>query len=90
MTKIKTADQIKAEIAALQKQLDAIEKDETEKKLMGAHAKIAALVLDAEDSLREATKIADEFGINFSWDGPSYGMGGWYDSGEWNSSSANC
>lgn len=43
-----------------------------------ASAQIANLIRSAEAKISEAEKIADEYGVSFSWDGPSYGMGGWY------------
>ena len=43
-----------------------------------APAKIAALIKEAEAKIAEAEKIAEESGIDFSWSGPAYGMGGSY------------
>ena len=42
-----------------------------------ATAEIARKVEEAYKALGEASKLADEFGLSFSF-GPSYGMGGTY------------
>lgn len=60
----------------------------------------------AQRLIEEAQKIADKAGVGFSWDGPGYGMGGYYtpekgpnrwleeweesDEGGWASSSTSC
>lgn len=51
---------------------------------------IQQLTKEATEVLCKAADIAKEFGVEFSWDGPAYGMGGWYSSDEWQSSSDNC
>ena len=53
---------------------------------------IAEKVKQACALLSEAEDIADKAGITFSWDGPGYGMGGYYSpKGEdWTESSAEC
>ena len=43
-----------------------------------AAEKISVLLAKASASLTAAQKIADESGVDFSWDGPTYGMGGRY------------
>ena len=43
-----------------------------------ANAKIAKKLADATALIRECETIADEFGVEFDWDGPEYGMGGSY------------
>lgn len=43
-----------------------------------AQGKIAEQLKIVEDAFAEAERIADEAGIWFRWDGPSYGMGGSY------------
>ncbi len=48
----------------------------TEKQI--AQAKIAGQIKIAQDALTEAQRIADEAKVSFSWEGPSYGMGGYY------------
>lgn len=63
-----------------------------------ATAEVARLVEQAYAALREATRIADESGVVFSF-GPEYGMGGtyypdtdyseeWEQSAEWSSSNS--
>lgn len=45
--------------------------------------KIAALnklIEESEKALQEAEAFADEHGLEFSWEGPAYGMGGYYQS----------
>lgn len=49
---------------------DEIEREATEK--------ISVLLNEAELKLSEAAEIADKAGIDFSWSGPAYGMGGSY------------
>lgn len=51
--------------------------------------KISRLVTEAHDLLRQAEKLADEAGIGFSFD-VEYGMGGYYEEGEWHPSSMSC
>lgn len=64
-----------------------------------AEAKIDALLAEANAKLAEATRIADEAGVDFYWSGPDYAMGGYYipegkwgesTSGGWQSSSYIC
>ena len=44
-----------------------------------AQGKIAEQLKIVRDAFAEAERIADEAGVSFSWDGPSYGMGGYYE-----------
>lgn len=70
-----------------------------------ANAKISKKLAEATALIRECEAIADEFGVEFHWDGPEYGMGGyytpdfehsdeesWYNSDEtgWQASSHSC
>jgi hypothetical protein len=56
-----------------------------------ANARIAELVNIAKQALKEATAIADQHGLEFRWDGPSYGMGGSYQGTRpWMSSTEKC
>lgn len=55
-----------------------------------AESKIADLIREADEKIREAEKLADEHGLQFSWDGPSYGMGGWYTPNHPDWESSNC
>ena len=54
-----------------------------------AVARISELTNQAREILREAEAIADQAEVSISWD-LAYGMGGWYESGEWRSSSSSC
>lgn len=54
-----------------------------------ANAKIAEYLSKADEALRKATEIADEYQIEFSWSGPEYGMGGYY-TPAWKSSDSGC
>lgn len=54
-----------------------------------ASAEISKLVDQAYANLRKAEEIADKFDLSFSFD-VEYGMGGYYEDGEWTSSSSNC
>lgn len=51
--------------------------------------RISELTQEARDLIDEATRIADEAGVDVEWD-LQYGMGGWYSSGEWHASSQSC
>lgn len=44
-----------------------------------ANAKISSLLAQADAKLEEAAKIAREAGVSFSWSGPAYGMGGYFE-----------
>jgi hypothetical protein len=44
-----------------------------------AQGKVAEQLKIAEAALKEAARVADEAKISFSWEGPSYGMGGYYE-----------
>ena len=44
-----------------------------------AQGKIAEQIKIAQDALAEAQRIANEAKVSFSWEGPSYGMGGYYE-----------
>lgn len=61
----------------------------TDDEMRNARQKIADYIIEAERSVQEAEFVADKFGIGFSWD-LAYGMGGWYESGSWYSSSQDC
>lgn len=50
---------------------------------------ISELTNQARALIRDAEKIADDSGVEFGWD-IAYGMGGWYESGEWHASSESC
>jgi len=43
-----------------------------------ANEEIASLILTAQTAIQNATKIADQYGIYFYFEGPGYGMGGTY------------
>lgn len=43
-----------------------------------------------EQLFADMEKIADVSGISFYFDGPAYGMGGWYQSNGWQASSQSC
>ena len=69
---------------------------EEEAKVLRENAKTAqdeidTLVGQAAGLISDAEKLADKYGseVNLSWN-LSYGMGGWYSSGEWQSSSQSC
>lgn len=56
-----------------------------------ANQQIQQLLKHAETILAECEKIATENKVDFRWDGPTYGMGGWFIAGEdqdddWNGS----
>ncbi len=90
MSESKTVEQ---EIMELEIKLAALRVKQAEQEEMvqkAASIKVAALVEEAQKLLAEAEKIATEAGIGFAWDGPGYGMGGWFESGEWNASSQSC
>lgn len=66
-----------------------------------ATGKIAEQLKIANEALKEAQRIADDAGVSFSWDGPTYGMGGYYtpnfeesdnyyEESGWNASSQSC
>lgn len=44
-----------------------------------ANTKISTLLETANKALAEAADIAREAGVDFSWSGPAYGMGGFFD-----------
>lgn len=46
--------------------------------------KIGELLQEASRNLDEAARLAEENGESFYWDGPAYGMGGFYRSEEYN------
>ncbi len=63
-----------------------------------AQGKVAEKIKEAEAAIKEATEIASAAGIGFNWEGPAYGMGGyfegrsedeWEESG-WSASSQSC
>lgn len=55
-----------------------------------ANAVIAEKMSQAAALISECEAIADEAGVSFSCDLGGYGMGGWYESGEWSASSQSC
>jgi NADH:ubiquinone oxidoreductase subunit E len=90
-------EKIKKELAeleskkrALLEELNVVENEKTERETAVATQKIAELVKVAETALEEAKKLATQYSISFSWVGPGYGMGGWFRSNEWQSSSSSC
>lgn len=44
-----------------------------------ANQKISVLLAEARAKLNEAAEIARTAGTSFSWSGPAYGMGGYFD-----------
>lgn len=63
------------------------------------NAKVDAAKALASSALDEAIAFADEHGLSFYWDGPAYGMGGYYQGDEkqrdykhrgWEPSSGSC
>lgn len=44
-----------------------------------AYTKISNLIAQADANIAEAVRIAREAGVEFSWEGPAYGMGGYFD-----------
>ena len=44
-----------------------------------AQGKVAEQIKIAQDAIKEAQRIADEAKISFSFEGPAYGMGGYYE-----------
>lgn len=67
-----------------------------------ASAKIAEILSEIDSLYSEASDIATESGVSFSFDGPTYGTGGWFDPSEigkiewgdeldgWSASSHSC
>ena len=62
-----------------------------------AYEKISKIMAKVDKMISEAEVIADEAKVDFSWHGPTYGMGGSYlhEAGKyseqgWNSSSSMC
>ena len=54
-----------------------------------ATALIAAKIAAARSLISEAEALATEHELSFGWD-LAYGMGGWFESGEWQASSQSC
>ncbi len=50
----------------------------TEKTKQEVVQEIAALVASSQATIREAEVLADKHGVEFYYDGPQYGMGGYY------------
>lgn len=50
---------------------------------------ISLKINEAEKLIGQCEELADKNSLEFSWN-LAYGMGGWYSSGEWMSSSADC
>jgi hypothetical protein len=57
-----------------------------------AAKKIADLLEQADALIAQAVGVSEESGISFYWDGPKYGMGGYYNPEEdgWNTSAHSC
>jgi hypothetical protein len=51
---------------------------------------IARNIAQVERLLAECSRIADEHKIDFKYNGPVAGAGGYYSTGEWNPSSMDC
>jgi hypothetical protein len=47
-----------------------------------ASKQIAEYIQKAEKSIKDAEKLALKYKIDFDWNGPSYGMGGYFIGGE--------
>lgn len=54
-----------------------------------ANAILSEKVAEVERLLRECEQFADKHKLSISWD-LAYGMGGWYEEGEWCSSTSSC
>lgn len=96
------SEKVLEQMASVEQEVRSLE----EEKKRRASAQVSGLVQEAYNKLHEAEKIANEYGIVFSFS-PAYGMGGtyypprnddyndsddWYDSDEqgWVSSSEQC
>jgi hypothetical protein len=51
---------------------------------------IKKLLSEAQAKLDEAAKLAQGVDGHFYFDGGTYGMGGWIESGQWQASSNSC
>jgi inosine/xanthosine triphosphate pyrophosphatase family protein len=51
----------------------------SDKERKKANEKIERLLKEAENAINEACRLARDHKLTFSWDGPSYGMGGYFD-----------
>lgn len=92
MAKELTIEQIDAQIAALQTQRELLKTSTKEKKQKEAMAQIAEIKDQIDQLFIKMEVIAKDAGIDYiSYDGPSYGMGGyWSESSGWESSSSSC
>jgi hypothetical protein len=54
------------------------------------HEEITRLLEEAAANLQKAKYLAEEDNKSYYWEGPTYGMGGWISSGEWEASSHSC
>lgn len=55
-----------------------------------ANALIAEKMAQAEALVAECEQIATDANVSFSCDIGGFGMGGWFESGEWMASSQSC
>ena len=85
-------EQINAQIEKLIEQRNAIQNNEKEKLQRDALAKIASVKSKIDELFSEIETIAKEAGLDYvSYEGPAYGMGGyWSESSGWESSSSSC
>lgn len=61
-----------------------------EKKMSDKRDEINALLSEAAAALEKARELAASTNDSFYFEGPTYGMGGWIESGEWQASSHSC
>lgn len=87
-------ESIKQEILALQQHQDAqmktlldklkVAQEEEERK--NATLLIAEAIKQAYAALDRAQELAIKYGLEFEWDGPTYGMGGTFNGHDWDAS----
>lgn len=66
-----------------------LEKDEAKMSKEDANKKLSEMVAEVYAKLAEVQSFADEHELGFSLD-VEYGMGGYYEEGEWHPSSQSC
>ena len=91
----KSIEDINKEIAALFEEARLLEQTTQNTKLLQqklALKTISQKLKDLDNIILECEAIADKAGVEFSWEGPVYGMGGYYNPAEdgWMSSSESC
>jgi len=82
--------ELQTRLAADEKERARVAEQTREMKFKEANAKAATILANIDGLYRKLAELSRTEGIYIEVSGPGYGSGGWFESGEWASSSSSC